>query len=144
MTWWAALRRRALAHPDIVATTAPYLTERAVFFDYRPQGSPMPALVMNIVADPREQHLKGFDGLRQTRVQLDAYAATAPAAEALAEAAITALVPHGEFSGVRFGRAMVANGPINLSAGTQDGVAVQAGNPISRRMVELIISHKGD
>lgn len=118
MDWRAALLSRALADAPLVATVRDYTPTggtptKTIFLDDRPQGSPMPALLIVIVDDGRPQHLKGFD-LAPGRVQFDGYGATSKAAWAVIEAAITALVPGGIFYGHRFDRADVTIGPRSL------------------------------
>lgn len=71
----------------------------------RPQGSILPAIVLTNVFDDRSQHMAGFIAARQTRVQIDCYAATKAAAVELREAVIAAVVPPASKSGVTFQRA---------------------------------------
>lgn len=73
----------------------------------------MPALVLTAVSDDRPQHLKGFS-LSPGRVQVDTYAATPKEAWDLAEAALAALVPGGNFNGHAFSRADISIGPRDL------------------------------
>lgn len=118
MDWRAALRERALADAPLVALLRDYTPTggtptKTVFLDDRPQGSPMPALLIVIIDDGRPQHLKGF-GLAPGRVQLDSFGSTTKAAWAVIDAAITALVPGGTFFGHKFGRTDVSIGPRSL------------------------------
>ena len=39
----------------------------------RPNGERLPAIVLKVRADPRPRHMKGFQGLRKTTVQIDVY-----------------------------------------------------------------------
>jgi hypothetical protein len=98
MDWRAALRSRVMG-----------LASGRVYLDERPQGDPLPGLVLVVVSDDRPQHLKGFE-LAPGRVQIDAYAASSKAAWDLGEAALALLVPGGTFNGHVFSRADVALG----------------------------------
>lgn len=102
----------------------------------RPQLSALPALTLQVISDPRPQHLKGFDGARDTRLQIDAWASGHGIAVALAAAAIAALASPATISGKRFGRAQV-DGPRDL------GEEVN-GSFVHRQSVDLTIRHVGD
>lgn len=78
-----------------------------VYWVQRPQSSALPAVTLQVISDPRPQHLEGFDDLRETRVQVDAWAATYGEVQALSEAAIAALVPERTSNGIIFNRAIV-------------------------------------
>lgn len=97
-----ALRARLLAAGAVAALAA-----RRVTWVDRPQESALPAITLQVVSDPRPQHLQGFNSLRPTRVQLDAWGDSYADVRALTEAAIAAVVPEGVFNGVTFNRAMV-------------------------------------
>ena len=104
-----------------------------VYWSERPQGSPLPALVLSAVSDDRPQTLKDWD-LAPGRVQLDAYAATQEAAWSLAEAALTTLTPGATSGGHKFFRGDVALGLRDLSE--------RIGNTtIFRVSMDLIIHH---
>lgn len=103
-----ALRARLLAD----ATVAALVGQRAYWVE-RPQGGVLPDITLQVITDGREQDMKGFVGLQQTRVQVDCRASSYAQARALAEAVITAGVAAGTFYGVRFERAEV-EGPIDL------------------------------
>lgn len=102
MDWMAALRARATGD----GTLAALISTRADWAQ-RKQSDPLPALTFLLVSDERPQHLKGFDGLLPSRVQVDSYAKTHKAAWTVAEAALSALVSGGTFSGHKFSRAIV-------------------------------------
>lgn len=74
----------------------------------RPQDSGMPIVVMQTVADPRPQHMRGPQRFRSTRVQIDAMAFSAMEKIALREDIITAIMPEGEFGGIHFRRGFVS------------------------------------
>lgn len=80
-----------------------------VYWVDRPQAAALPAVTLQTISDPRPQHLKGFDELRSTRVQVDCWADTYAAARSLLEAVLAAVVPWDTSNGIRFDRAMVDN-----------------------------------
>ena len=80
-----------------------------VYWVDRPQSAALPAVTLQTISDPRPQHLKGFDELRETRVQVDCWADTYAAARTLLEAVLAAVVPENTSNGIRFDRAMVDN-----------------------------------
>lgn len=97
-----ALRSRLLDDADVTAI----VTER-VHWSVRPQDDELPSLVLQVISDPRPQTYKGAVGMRQTRVQLDCYAADRAGAVALREAVIAAITPAGTFFGTKFQRAFI-------------------------------------
>jgi hypothetical protein len=62
----------------------------------RPQGSELPALVLQVVSETRTQHLKGFDDCFEARVQVAAQAERYADSRKLAEAATAALIDVAE------------------------------------------------
>ena len=96
----AALRARLKDDPAVAALVA-----SRIDWGVRPQGSILPAIVLTNVLDDRSQHMAGFNEFRQTRVQIDCYAATKAEAVALREVALSAVVPAATKSGVEFLRA---------------------------------------
>lgn len=123
-----ALRSRLLAAAPVAA-----LVGQRVTWVSRPQGSALPAISLLVIAGERPQHLKGFDALRATTVQVDCWASAYGQARALVEAAIAAVVQPGTYYGVRFGRAGVSE-PRDLGETTSDGF-------IHRQSVDLTIWH---
>lgn len=123
-----ALRARLLADTGVKA-----LAGNRTFWTVRKQGSPLPCVVLNTVADNRTQHMAGFNGFRSTRVQVDCYAADKAGAAALREAVIAALVPETTISGVTFLRAFV-NSVLDRGEETDAGF-------IHRELVDLNIWH---
>ena len=85
-------------------------------------------------SDPRPEHLNGYDGARQTRVQCDCFAATYGAARQLAEKVITAVAQPATAGGVVFGR-VKAEGPRDLGEDTSSGF-------IHRASVDLLVEHR--
>lgn len=78
-----------------------------VYWVDRPQAAALPSITLQTISDPRPQHLKGFEELRPTRVQVDCWADTYSAAKSLMEQVIAAAVPESTSNGIRFDRAMV-------------------------------------
>ncbi|PKB19656.1 uncharacterized protein DUF3168 [Novosphingobium kunmingense] len=122
MDWEQALRQRLLDDAGCAALLGSFDGDPAVFWTERPQGAPYPSLVLTVVSDPRPQTLKGFQGNRESRVQVDCRddGATRGAVKALREAAIAALAGPFVSGGVRFGRSQF--GPVrDLSEKTETG-----------------------
>ncbi len=94
----AALRLRLTDAPDVTAY------DPTIDWEVRPQGKPLPAIVLLIVSDDRDQHFKGFS-LRATRTQVDVMASTAAMKVQLRNAVIAAIVPAAVRDGVAFQRA---------------------------------------
>ncbi len=94
----AGLRAR-LKNSDAVTAFAP-----TIDWEVRPQGQPLPALVLLIVSDLRDQHFKGFT-LRETRTQIDVMANTADAKVRLRNAVLATVVPAASLGNVTFQRA---------------------------------------
>jgi hypothetical protein len=85
------------------ATTA----GQRVYWVDRPQAAALPAVTLQVVSDPRPQHLKGFESIRGTLVQIDCWADTYAVAATLKEAVLAAVVPESTANGIRFDRAMI-------------------------------------
>lgn len=110
----------------------------------RPQGEPFPALTLQVVSDPRPSHLKGLDGARPTRLQVDCWAETLLQSLALASAVIATLRPPATVSGKKFGVAQI-DSQRDLGETVGSGNASQSsGTYIHRQSVDLIIRHVGD
>lgn len=73
----------------------------------RPQAAALPAVTLQIVSDQRPQHLKGFNELRDTRVQIDCWGDKYGDVVALKEAVLAAVVPENTANGIRFNRAII-------------------------------------
>lgn len=99
MDMQGALRARITG----AATTA----GQRVYWVDRPQDTALPAVTLQVISDPRPQHLRGFESIRVTLVQIDCWAETYAAAAALKEAVLIAVVPEGTGNGIRFDRAMI-------------------------------------
>lgn len=132
MDFELGVRRRLVTDPAVSAIIA-----ARVYPLERPQNSKGPAITYQVISDPRSDHLKGPDGARPTRVQLDCWADTYAVAKALVRAAIAALRFPATVQGKRFGHARV-EGPRDLRE------TVAGGKTIHRQSVDLIIWHVGD
>ena len=99
MSMETALRARLKADTAVTAIT------QEIHWNAKPQKAPYPAAVLLVVFDGRSQNMSGFDGYRETRVQIDCFAETKPDAVALREAVIAAITPAATQSGVSFLRA---------------------------------------
>lgn len=123
MTMETALRSRIKAVAD------------EVHWSVRPQNTPLPCVVLTVVADNRSQNMGGLDTFRDTRVQIDCYGATYKAAADLREAVIDAVLPEATVSGVTFLRAFV-NTVLDRGDQTEAGF-------IHREMIDLSLWHNG-
>lgn len=128
MDMQTALRTRLMADAPIAAVAG-----TRIDWMERPQGNPLPSITLQTISDPRPQHLKGFQRLRETRVQVDCWADDYATARALAELVITAAVPATIVDDVRFDRAMV-EGPRDLTNENDVGA-------IKRASLDLFIWH---
>lgn len=126
MDMQAALRARLLAAAPVTSLVA-----QRVYWVDRPQAAALPAVTLQTISDERPQHLKGFQALRSTRVQLDVWGDTYSQCRAIAEAAIAALVPEHRGNGIRFDRALV-DGPRDLGEQTDTKF-------IHRTSIDLIV-----
>jgi hypothetical protein len=102
MDWQGALRARLIAAAPVTA-----LVVQRVYWVDRPQASDLPAITLQTISEERPQHMKGFDGLDVSRVQLDCWATSYSQAQALKEAALAATVGEHTGNGVRFERAFI-------------------------------------
>jgi hypothetical protein len=121
-----ALRARLLAASPVTT-----LVGQRVYWVDRPQAAALPAIVLQVISDPRPQHLKGFDDLRETRVQLDVFGTSYASVLAITEAALAALVPENTGNGIIFNRALV-DGARDLGERTETQF-------IHRRSTDLLI-----
>lgn len=124
----AALRTR-LVNAGTAAGTRVYWVER-------PQSSVLPAITLQTIFDGRPQHLKGLEGARSTRVQVDCWATTYAAALAMARACIAALQPPATVSGKQFGNSQID--------GQRDLGEDVSGTFVHRQSIDFIVRHVGD
>lgn len=102
MDMQGALRARLLAEAPVTA-----LVGQRVYWVDRPQAAALPAIVLQVISDPRPQHLKDYDELRETRIQMDVFGATYAQVRSVTEAALAAVVPEDTSNGIIFNRALV-------------------------------------
>lgn len=119
------LRTRVMAAVPAVGTR--------VYWGIRPQGSPLPAIVLTTVADQRSQHMTDFDTYQAKRVQVDCYAATYAQATELREAVIAGIVPAATQGLTRFLRSFV-NNTMSRGEDTTNGY-------VHRQMIDLTVWH---
>ncbi|QUT07915.1 DUF3168 domain-containing protein [Sphingobium phenoxybenzoativorans] len=131
MDFQAGVRARLLANYDVRQ-----IADKRVTWLERPQLSGLPAVTLQVVADPRPQNMKGFEGARSTDVQADCWAATYKEALQLARAVISCLAGPAEIEGKKFGNAQVT-GQRDLGETVADGF-------VHRQSVDLTIRHVGD
>lgn len=101
----------------------------------------LPSISLQIVSDPRPQHLKGFQSSRPTLAQVDVLAKTPEQARALREALINALVVSASIGTVRFQRAEVTN--VRAGAAEQQGGDMRLRPEIFRESIDIRFWHNG-
>ena len=132
-----ALRDRLLADAAVAA-----LAEARIYWLVVPQGAAKPYIRMQVISDPRPEHLQDYDGARRTIVRADCFAEKTEttggyaASRALALAVIAALARPAVAGGIRFGRGK-AEGPRDLGEDT-------AGGHVHRASVDIAIEHTGE
>ena len=110
-----ALRARLLAAPAVTG-----LAQQRVYWENRPQGSALPAIVLDMVTDIRDQTLGGFQSLLAAHVQASVYALSFAEKKQLKEAVIAAIAPQSEANGIWFDPATeIAATPRNEQVETQ-------------------------
>lgn len=107
-----------------------------VYWGERPQGTAFPAIVLQVISDPRPTHLKGYQELRSTLVQLDVYATTYAAALAIARQAIAIMKVPATVSGKVFSACFVDN--------QRDTIEVVETSKVYRQSVDLSQWHIGE
>ncbi|MGO1303559.1 MAG: hypothetical protein ACTMKV_02115 [Sphingomonas parapaucimobilis] len=101
MTFEDALQKRVIAIPGIVA--------RVPCIGWSARLTGLPAIRLQVIADPRPQTMKGFQRGRPTMVQIDVYAKDRAEAVALRNLCIAQLTPSAQVDAVHFQRATVDN-----------------------------------
>lgn len=102
MDWQGALRARLAAAAPVMA-----LASQRIYWVDRPQTSALPAITLQTVSENRPQHMKGFDGLAVSRVQMDVWGRNYAEVQQLKEAALAAVVSESTSNGIRFARAFI-------------------------------------
>lgn len=128
MSWKAAVVARLLADPAVFA-----MTGENIEWDDRAPDSPLPAITLQTISDPRPDTNDGFDQFRPTRVQVNCLARTASEAGALLELVIPALVSPATVGAVTFLRSFI-------DGGGSDAERLPTGR-LCRERTDLIIWH---
>lgn len=126
------LAKALLARLDAASAVTAIAGQRTHWL-VRPQGTQLPAVVLQIISGDRSQHLGGFDDMRTARVQAACLADKHSTSRDLADAVIAALVPAGEIDGCKFWRGS-AEEPRDLGNATDTGF-------VHRAVVDLIIRY---
>lgn len=98
-----------------------------------PQGAALPHVRMQTISDVRPQHMQGYHRARNTRLQVDVFAATYAQARSISERIIGLMAQPATVAGVRFGRC-TAQGPIDMGEDTPDGF-------VHRLRTDLLAEH---
>lgn len=128
MNMQGALRARLLAAVPVTTLVG----QRVSWVD-RPKTAGLPAVTLQVVSEERPQHMKGFDGLRSSRVQVDVWADTYGQTKEIAEAVTAAIVPSQAADGITFERAFFA-GSRDLGEQTETQF-------IHRTSIDFIVHH---
>lgn len=80
---------------------------RRIYRDERPAGSPLPAVRMQVVSDPRPSTMEGRQALRETTVQFDCMGTERAEADDLAEQVIALAEQAGTVGTTSFHRSFV-------------------------------------
>lgn len=124
-----ALRGRIVADTAVASV----LGTRLYPVNKVPQAAAKPYAYYQVISDPRPEHLKGYDGARQSRVQVDVIADDFAQARDVGEKIVAAVSLPGTFGGIKFGRTK-AEGPRDLTEETASGT-------ISRASLDLLPEH---
>jgi hypothetical protein len=100
MDFEGALRARLTGAAAVTA-----IVGQRIYWVDRPQASTLPAITLQIIDEPREQHMGGFQNLQFVVVQIDIWARTYGEGKTLKEAVIAAVVPEVTANGIEFGTA---------------------------------------
>ena len=110
MSLTAATRDRLGADGGVTA-----IVGDRVYRDERPQGDPLPGVVIFLVSDPRPTVYGAPQALRRSRLQIDCLGSDRASADALAEVVIAAMDDPAEQDGVRFSRAFPVNVRVEIA-----------------------------
>lgn len=135
MTFESALLARLLGDEPISSATGGRVEFGRTF-------TALPAVSLQIIADPRPQHLKGFHSTRATDVQIDIWAKTVETGAPLREQIITLLVASAESEGVQFQRAMITNVRAGAEQQQSGPVPVQrVRGELHRTSIDITFTH---
>lgn len=124
-----ALKERLAAHAPLTTL----LGSNKTHWVKVPQNVNLPYVRLQVISDPRPEHLQGYDGARVSRVQCDCFSTQWGEARALAELIVTALANPATVGGIVFGR-IKAEGPRDL--GEDVGTTF-----VHRASVDLLVEH---
>ena len=99
-----------------------------------PQGVDLPYVRLQVISDPRPQHLQGYDSARVSRDQCDCFSTKWGEARATAGLIVQALASPTSIGGIFFGR-VTADGPRDLGEDVGDTF-------IHRASVDLLVEHR--
>lgn len=100
MDFEGALRARLTGAAAVTSVVG-----QRIYWVDRPQASALPAITLQIVDDPREQNMAGFQSRLFCTVQVDVWATSYAQGKSAKEAAIAALTPETTANGIKFGTA---------------------------------------
>lgn len=92
-----ALRARLLAVGAVAAAVG-----TRIYWEDRPQNGTLPAITLHLITDERDQHMGGFQGVRDALLQVDVWATSFASKKAIKEAVIASLAPAQTGNGIRF------------------------------------------
>lgn len=104
MTLEEAVVARLRAAAAVTALVGSGNTAR-IYWLVRPQGGALPAVVLTVSSEDRDQHLDGDNDMIETVVQADSWATSQAQASALDAAVRAALMPPADQGGMLFWRA---------------------------------------
>lgn len=128
MAFEEALAKRLMDDAAIGA-----LVGTRVEWEEREQSGGIPAILLELISDPRPVDLDGFLGLRETRVTITCFAANVKVARDLREMVIAVLAPPALVLDVQFGRSFFDL----VRAGVQRGGVAT----VHKGMIDALIWH---
>lgn len=123
MSFKTALRSRVKANATVTAQSA------RVDWNARPQGSTLPAVVLQTIAEQHDQHMAAVMGTQSSRVQATVFAATAAQADLIGAGVRDAMISTGTTEGLTFQRGfinLIRDGVDNTSTGNVFHLIVDA------------------
>lgn len=97
MDFEGALRARLAGASAVTA-----ITGQRIYWEERPQSAALPAITLNYVVDPRDQHMGGFQVVQRAVIQVDVWATSFAAKKAMKEAVISTLASPETSNGITF------------------------------------------
>lgn len=107
MDWQGALRARLIAAAPVAGLVTGADGKPRIYWVDRPQTSALPAITLQTISEDRPQHYQGFDGLDESRVQIDVWGNSYGEVQQVKEAVIAALAPPNTANGIRFDRSFI-------------------------------------